>query len=82
MDHQQGFIVGVGSGGRPVEAPCDHGLAIVYSELVVQLVAAGKARGVPIPSTCSGFEGIAQGCSGLSWVHKPEPKPEGHWISR
>ena len=38
-------------------------------------------RGVPIPCNCSGFEESAQGCSGLSSLHKPEPKPKGHWIS-
>jgi len=27
-----------------------------------------------MPSCFSGFEGFAQGCSGLSWLHKPEPK--------
>ena len=31
------------------------------------------------PSVCSGFEGSAQGCSGLSWDHKPQPKQGGRW---
>ena len=39
------------------------------------------SRGVPTPCVCSGFEGSALGCSDLSWVHKPEPKPGGQWIS-
>jgi hypothetical protein len=40
-------------------------------------------RGVPTACNCSSSEETAQGCSGLSWIHrlhKPEPKPEGHWI--
>ena len=36
---------------------------------------------MPILLVCSGFEGIAQGCSCFSSLHKPEPKPEMHWIS-
>ena len=35
-------------------------------------------RVVLMPSACSGFEGSTQACSGLSWLYKPEPKPEGH----
>ena len=31
-----------------------------------------------MPFICSAFEGIAQGCLGLSWVDKPEPKPGEH----
>ena len=45
MDHQQGFIVGVSSRGRPVEGSCDHGVVIDHSELVVELVSARKAGG-------------------------------------
>ena len=45
MDHQQGFIVGVSSGGRPIEAPPDHGFVVDHGELVVQLVSTGKAGG-------------------------------------
>ena len=45
MDHQQGFIVGVSSGGRPIEAPRDHGFVVDHGELVVQLVSTGKAGG-------------------------------------
>ena len=45
MDHQQGFIVGVSSRGRPVEGSFDHFVVIDHGELVVQLVAARKAGG-------------------------------------
>ena len=45
MDHQQGFVIGVSSRGRPVEGSCDHGFVIDNGELVVELVAAGEARG-------------------------------------
>ena len=45
MDHQQGFVIGVSSRGRPVEGSCDHGFVIDHGELVVELVAAREARG-------------------------------------
>ena len=45
MDQQQHLIVLMGGTRAPVEAASDHGLAIDHSELVVQLVAAGKAGG-------------------------------------
>ena len=45
MDHQQGFIVGVSSRGRPIEGSCDHFFVVDHGELVMQLVAAGEARG-------------------------------------
>ncbi len=45
MNHQQCFIVGLSGGGRPVEAACDHSFVVDYSELVMQLVAAGEAWG-------------------------------------
>ena len=45
MDHQQGFVVGVSSGGRPIEAPRDHCIVVDHGELVMQLVAASEARG-------------------------------------
>ena len=45
MDHQQGFVVGVSSGGRPIEAPRDHCSVVDHRELVVQLVATGEAWG-------------------------------------
>ena len=45
MDNQQRFIVGVSSGGRPVEAARDVGFVVDHGELVVQLVATGKAWG-------------------------------------
>ena len=44
MDDQQGFVVGVSSGGRPFEAPRDHCFVIDYGELVVEFVATGNAR--------------------------------------
>ena len=45
MNDQQGFVVGVCSRGRPIEAPRDHGFVVDHSELVVELVAAGEAGG-------------------------------------
>ena len=42
MDDQQGFVVGVSSGGRPIEAPRDHCFVVDHGELVVQLVFARK----------------------------------------
>ena len=45
MNDQQGFVVGVSSGGRPVEAPRDHCFVVDHGELVVELVATGKAGG-------------------------------------
>ena len=45
MDNQQRFIVGVSSRGRPVEGSCDHDFVVDHGELVVELVAAGEARG-------------------------------------
>ena len=46
MDHQQGFVVGVSSRGRPIEGSSDHFAVVDHGELVVQLVAAGETRGV------------------------------------
>ena len=45
MNHQQGFVVGVSSRGGPIERTCDHFSFIDYRELVMQLVATGKAGG-------------------------------------
>ena len=45
MDDQQGFVVGVSSGGRPIEAPRDHCFVVDHGELVVEFVATGKAGG-------------------------------------
>ena len=42
MDCQQGFVVGV-SRGWPLEASSDHWAVLDESELVMKLVAAGKA---------------------------------------
>ena len=38
MDHQQGFIVGVSSGGRPIERSCDHGFVVDHGELVIDIL--------------------------------------------
>ena len=38
MDDQQGFVVGVSSGGRPIEAPSDYGFVVDHSELVVDIL--------------------------------------------
>ena len=38
MDHQQGFVVGMSGGGRPVEAPSDHCFVVDHSELVMDIV--------------------------------------------
>ena len=43
MDDQQGFVVGVSSGGRPIEAPRDHCFVVDHGKFVVQLLATGKA---------------------------------------
>ena len=45
MDHQQGLVVGVGSGVRPIEAPSNHCFVIDYGELLVQFVSAREAGG-------------------------------------
>ena len=45
MDDQQGFVVGVSSGGRPIEAPRDHCFVVDHGELVMDLVAAAEAGG-------------------------------------
>ena len=45
MDHQQGFVVGVGSRGRPIEGSSDHFAVVDHGELVVELVSAGEAWG-------------------------------------
>ena len=38
MDHHQGFVIGVSSGGRPVEGSCDHFLVVDHGELVVDIL--------------------------------------------
>ena len=38
MDHEQCFIVGVSSGGRPIEAPRDHCFVVDHGELVVDIL--------------------------------------------
>ena len=45
MDDQQGFVVGVSSGGRPIEAPRDHCFVVDHGKFVVQLVATGESWG-------------------------------------
>ena len=42
MDHQQGFVVGVGCGWAPVEGSCDHGFFIDHAELVLEFIAVGE----------------------------------------
>ena len=39
MNHQQGFVVGVSSGGLPAEASSDHGFVGDHGDLVMELVA-------------------------------------------
>ena len=55
VDHQNGFVVGVGGRGGPVERSCDHFFVVDYSELVMQHVAAGEAWGANI------FEAFVEG---------------------
>ena len=38
MDHQQGFIVGVSSGGRAIETASDHCFVVDHSELVIDIL--------------------------------------------
>ena len=38
MDHQQGFVVGVSGGGRPIEGSRDHHSVVDHGELVMQLL--------------------------------------------
>ena len=45
MNHQQGFVVGVSCGGRPVEGSRDHFAVVDHRELVVELAAKGEAGG-------------------------------------
>ena len=44
-DHEEHLVVLMGGRRRPIEAACDDGLAVDDSELVVEFVAASKARG-------------------------------------
>ena len=44
MDNQQRFIVGVSSGGRPIETASDHGFVVDHGELVMEFVATGESR--------------------------------------
>ena len=45
MDNQQRFIVGVSSGGRPIETASDHGFVVDYSELVIDILEIAMAMG-------------------------------------
>ena len=54
MDHQQRFVVGVSSRGRPIERTCDHCFVVDHGELVVQLVSVREAR------SADAFEGLIQ----------------------
>ena len=38
MDCQQGFVVGVSSGGRPIDGTSDHSFVVDDGEIMVQLV--------------------------------------------
>ena len=38
MDDQQGFVVGVSSGVRPIEAPRDHCFVVDHGELVIDIL--------------------------------------------
>ena len=72
MDYQQCFVAGVSSGGAPIEAPSDHCFVIDHGELVVQLVATGKAGGA------DAFEGWIQWLitrfylAGVIWKADPQ----------
>ena len=52
MNHEQCFVVGVSSRGRPVETASDHCFVVDHGEFVVQLVATGKA------GSADAFEGL------------------------
>ena len=54
MDHQQGFVVGVSSRGRPVKGSCDHCFVVDHGKFVVEFVATGK------PGGADAFEGLIQ----------------------
>ena len=45
VDDYQGFVIGMGSRWRPVEAAGDHCFVVDHGELVMQLVAPGEAWG-------------------------------------
>ena len=45
MNHQKGFIIGVGCGRRPIEGSSNHCFVVDHSEFVVELVSAGEAWG-------------------------------------
>ncbi len=38
MDDQQGFVVGVSSGGRPIEAPRDHCFVVDHGKFVIDIL--------------------------------------------
>ena len=46
MDYQQGFVVGVSSGGAPIEAPRDHGFVVDHGELVMDILEMGLSAWV------------------------------------
>ena len=41
MNQQQGFVVGVSSGGRPIEAPRDNCFVVDHGELVMDILEMG-----------------------------------------
>jgi len=46
MNHQQGFVVGVSSRGRPIEGTSDHRFVIDHRELVVVIFEMGLSAWV------------------------------------
>ena len=46
MDHEQGFVVGVSSRGRPVETASDYCFVVDYGELVVVIFEMGLSAWV------------------------------------
>ena len=65
MDHQQRFVVGVGSRGAPVETACDHGFVVDHGELVMEFVAMGEAGSADLLMGAS----LIQGCD---QDHRPQ----------
>ena len=46
MDRQQGFVLGVGSRGQPIEAPSDHSFVIDHGVHLMDLTATGEMGGL------------------------------------
>ena len=45
MDHQQRFVVGVSSGGRPIETASDHCFVVDHGELVIDILGIALVMG-------------------------------------